>query len=169
MWYVLQVKTGEELRVKDELKRLGYIAFAPRESRLIRQGGKWIEKEYILFPSYVFVNVAYDADNYYRIKSVVHVIRFLSTGNAPSPLTYLEAEWIKVLGYGDAAIEPSDVIIDDDGNVNIVNGILNNFSNRLIKFDRHKKKATFKLTICGEEKSLNLSVKVLNELEEQET
>ena len=36
MWYVLQVKTGDEIKVRDALLAKGVRALVPQESRMIR-------------------------------------------------------------------------------------------------------------------------------------
>ena len=41
MWYVLQVKTGDEIKVRDALLAKGVRALVPQESRMIRKDGKW--------------------------------------------------------------------------------------------------------------------------------
>ena len=102
MWVVLQVETGQEQGVQQALQAMeNMVALVPRENRAVRKGGAWTQKEYILFPGYVFLSLDYNADNYYKVRAVPHVLRFLGTsGLAPSRLSYLEAEWIKVLSGG---------------------------------------------------------------------
>ncbi|MDE6456960.1 MAG: hypothetical protein K2L38_13915, partial [Dysosmobacter sp.] len=65
MWYVLQVSTGKEMAVRGTLTNNRVLAYVPRENRLIRKGGGWSQKEYTLFPGYVFLNLDYTAENYY--------------------------------------------------------------------------------------------------------
>ena len=97
MWYVIQVKTGEESGIARKLKNQAIRAEVPIENRPIRSGGAWTKKEYILFPGYVFLDMDFTARNYYRVKEVPGVIRFLGDSKAPSTLSYLEAEWIRIL------------------------------------------------------------------------
>ena len=65
MWYVIQVMTGKEDDIAGKLKEQGIRALVPKENRLIRSGGSWSQREYILFAGYVFLNMNYNADNYY--------------------------------------------------------------------------------------------------------
>lgn len=93
MWYVLQVKTGDEIKVRDALLAKGVRALVPQESRMIRKDGKWGRRLYTLIPSYVFVDIKFAAQIYYTIRAIPSVIRFVGTGcGEPSTLTYLEAE-----------------------------------------------------------------------------
>lgn len=160
MWCVLQVKTGEEVAVKDRLKEMGYIALVPRENRVQRKGGGWMTKEYVLFPSYVFTELNYTAENYYRICELPAVIRFLGGGFHPDTLSYLEVEWIKLLANGGQPIEPTKVRLSEDNKVFATDGVLTAFKNRIKKVDKHKRKATFEITVCGELKELELSIDI---------
>jgi transcriptional antiterminator NusG len=83
MWYVLQVKTGCEESIRDKLIELGYHAIVPIANRLIRSKGSWNKKKTIIFTGYVFVNLDYDAENYYRITSMDNVVKFLGDKNDP--------------------------------------------------------------------------------------
>lgn len=80
MWYVLQVKTGDEIKVRDALLAKGVRALVPQESRMIRKDGKWGRRLYTLIPSYVFVDIKFAAQIYYTIRAIPSVIRFVGTG-----------------------------------------------------------------------------------------
>ena len=164
MWYVLQVDTGQEQGVQQALQAMGMIALVPRENRTVRKAGAWTHKEYTLFPGYVFVSLDYNADNYYRVRAVPHVQRFLGTsGLSPSRLTYLEAEGVKVLSGGGRPLEPTRVRRQPDGSLKIVGGVLGNFASRAVQYDSHARRAKVELTICGEPKTVQLSVELVND------
>jgi transcriptional antiterminator NusG len=163
MWYVLQVSTGQEATVRGELQKMDILALVPMENRLIRKGGGWTHKEYTLFPGYVFVNLEYTAENYYRVKEIPAVIRFLgASGLAPSQLTYLEAEWIKALaGIDGQPLQPTRVRELPDGSLKIVEGVLSNFATRTIQYDKRSRRAKVEITLCGEPRTIQLSVEVV--------
>jgi len=158
MWFVLQVKTGEEKTVRAALREAGIPAFVPEESRPIRKDGAWTQKEYTLFPSYVFLDVSYNAETYYKVKAVPSVIRFLGDGSGPSPLSFLEAEWIRELSGGGEPLQPSVVEKQQDGTYKVVDGILQRFTPQLESVNARNRKATVDITICGEKKTVQLSV-----------
>lgn len=161
MWYVIQVKTGDEMAIKNKLSTMNMLAFVPRENRPIRNGGTWNNKEYVLFPSYVFINIDFTAENYYKVKNIPSVIRFLGESSNPSTLTFLEAEWIKILsGINDQPIEPTKVK-EIDGNIEIVGGILQHFTSKAIKYNKHNRKATFDITVCNEVKTVQLGIEIV--------
>ncbi len=163
MWYVLQVSTGQETAVRGELQKMNILALVPMENRLIRKGGGWTHKEYTLFPGYVFVNLEYTAENYYRVKEIPAVIRFLgASGLAPSQLTYLEAEWVKTLaGINGQPLQPTKVRELPDGSLKIVEGVLSNFAPRTIQYDKRSRRAKVEITLCGEPRTVQLSVEVV--------
>ena len=120
MWYVIQVMTGKEDDIAGKLKEQGIRALVPKENRLIRSGGSWSQREYILFTGYVFLNMNYNADNYYKVKGIPGVIQFLGDSRNPSRLSYLEAEWIMLLtGENNQPIEPTVVRALGDGNYEV--------------------------------------------------
>lgn len=161
MWYVIQVMTGKEDDIAGKLKEQGIRALVPKENRLIRSGGSWSQREYILFAGYVFLNMNYNADNYYKVKGIPGVIQFLGDSRNPSRLSYLEAEWIMLLtGENNQPIEPTVVRALGDGNYETVKGVLEKFENRIIKYDKRSRKATFEITICNEKKEVQLSIRL---------
>lgn len=163
MWCVLQVKGSSELSVQEQLKRCGYCSLVPRENRVIRSGGVWKRKEYILFPNYVFVETDYHAEDFYRISNIADIQKILGDKRNPSPLTYLEEEWIKILSNGDVPLEPTVVADDENGNITILKGVLLNFKSRIKSFNKRQRKATFEITICNEIKEITLSIDVMSE------
>lgn len=159
MWYVIQVLTGKEDDIAGKLNEQGIRALVPKENRLIRTGGSWTKREYILFTGYVFLNMSYNADNYYRVKGIPGVIQFLGDSKNPSKLSYLEAEWITLLtGANNAPIEPTTVRVREDGTFKIVKGVLEKLESRIVKYDKRNRKATFEITICNEKKEVQLSI-----------
>ena len=141
MWYVLQVKTGDEIKVRDALLAKGVRALVPQESRMIRKDGKWGRRLYTLIPSYVFVGIRFAAEIYYTIRAIPSVIRFVGTGSGePSTLTYLEAEWIRLLAGDGEPLEPTVIRMPEDGMPEIVGGVLAHFPARVVEYDlRHKR------------------------------
>lgn len=162
LWYVIQVKTGEEQKIASQLRENGLQALVPVENRPIHAGGVWSRKEYVLFSGYVFLRMHYNAQNYYMLKKIPGVIKLLK-----GTLTYLEAEWIKLLSGKDGVpLEPTLVRNAEEG-LEIVDGILENFKSRITKFDKRSRRATFELTLCGEKKEVQLGIRLPDE-EEQE-
>ncbi len=157
MWYVLQVKVGEELLIKNTLNKTGLEAIVPTELQNYRKSGNWYQKESVLFGSYVFCNIDYNAETYYKIKKMSSFLNFLG-GKTPVSLSILEAEWIKILANNGVPLEPIPIEIDTSGNAIIQNHPLKLFNQNLAKINKRQNKASFEITICGEVKSFTFSI-----------
>jgi transcriptional antiterminator NusG len=73
----------------------------------------------------------------------------------------MEAEWIMLLtGKDNAPIEPTVVRADGNGVLKAVKGVLEKFENRVIKYDKRSRKASFEITVCGEKKEVQLSIEL---------
>lgn len=138
-WYVLQVMSGKEQHVALQLEALGIKALVPVQERMIHTKGEWITKPYIIFTSYVFVYVHFDADTWYKVSSIPDVICWLGNQKEPTPLDYYEAEWICLLGYDGDVLPISDVKVNPDGKLEVLNGILMMFKSRIESFNKRQK------------------------------
>lgn len=157
-WIVIQTKKNKEVTVMEQLRSAGFEALVPREEQQIRTGGEWGSKERILFSGYVFMECKFDASVYYQIMRIPDVVAILGDPRAPAVLSYLESEWIRLLGNDGKLIEPALISFQDDGSYQIKKGILLNFKSRIISCQKRQKKATFEITVFGEIHKITLSI-----------
>ena len=75
--YVLQVRSGYEISACQELRKQGFDAVLPIVQEYIRRDGKWSIHEKIIFTQYVFIRFEPNEDNYYKIRKIDGVVRFL--------------------------------------------------------------------------------------------
>ena len=66
-------------------------------------------------------------------------------------------------GVNNTPIEPTIVRVQEDGTVRVVKGVLEKFENRIVKYDKRSRKATFEITICNEKKEVQLSIQLDDE------
>lgn len=162
LWYVIHVKSGEEQNIVATLRENGLRALAPVENRPIHTGGAWNRKEYVLFSGYVFLQMEYNAENYYMLKKIPGVIQLLA-----GTLSYLEAEWIMLLAGRDGVpLEPT-LVREAAGNLEIEHGILEKFRSRIIRIDKRSRRATIELSICGEKKEVQLGIQLPEEMNQE--
>lgn len=114
-WIVVQTKKNKEVTVMEQLRSAGFDALVPREEQQIRTNGEWESKERILFPGYVFVECNFSANTYYKVMRVPGVTALLGNPRTPATLSYLESEWIRLLGNDGKMIEPTLISFQDDG------------------------------------------------------
>jgi transcription antitermination factor NusG len=157
--YVLQVLTGQEIEIREQLRELGIEVHVPQEERTIRSGGKWISRVYTLFTSYVFVMLNDVKVDYYTIKKLSGVIRFLElhSGGAGT-LTEQETDYILKICEGDEPVNASNVTRKDNLVVPL-DGPLKGYSDMgiPIKYDFHQRRAYLNLSLFGVEKEITLS------------
>ena len=164
-WYVLQVNTGTEIDVAAELQRRGYWAVVPIEGRMIRRGGTWIQKPYVVFSGYVFIFIDYSWAKYYALTGIKGVIKILGGGKEPTPLFDDESEII--LKLTELLISPSEVAFNEDGSYTVVSGFLKDVTDNIVKIDKHAKRAIVKVTLGGNERTIKVSIKTYSKIPER--
>lgn len=157
-WYVLQVLTGRELAVQEALSAKEIESLVPVENRVIRHGGKWMQREYILFSGYVFIHVSLDSAAYYKLRGIAGVQKMLCTSHVPSPLPQHEVDWLLYLGA--TLLEPSTIEFMGGGVYRIVDGALKSMVNQIRHIDRHKRRVQVEVQLLGKPHLLELSYKV---------
>lgn len=154
-WYVLHVRTGSELDIAEQLRKRGFSAVVPTENRVIRKGGKWTQKIYIVFAGYVFIYMDYSWSKYYAMSGIYGIIKILGGGQNPTPLSKSETEFI--LKLSELLAEPSVLKFKDDNSYEVISGFLVDYTDNITKVERRYKKATVKVTVAGEEKEIKVS------------
>lgn len=156
-WYVLQTLTGKEQHVLDDLARMGYKAFTPMRIMLERKDGKWQEVRHRLFPGYVFLRLKMCARDYYAIKQLGGVIRFLGAGmpeTVPSGemrhmfLEDADIPW----GVSEGHLEGDALVIDT--------GPLLGWEKAIASYDKRQNRATVTFTVLGETQTIDLAVRI---------
>ena len=146
-WYVLQVVTGMEREAAETIRKSGIHACAPAENRLIRTKGQWIEREYLLFPGYLFVELDYTVDTWHLLTAVPGVIRILGTGT-PIPLTEQEAAWVAFLGK--YLLKPSHIQADRNGGWRVTDGALLRLQDRIVRFCPRRRRVVVRFDFAGQ-------------------
>ncbi len=157
--YVLQVRSGYEFSVCEELKRQGFDAVLPVRQEYIRHSGKWSIYEKIIFTQYVFLRFELTEENYYRIKKIDGVVRFLGFENGVlQPLNHAEQKYIEWLWNDGKPVEPSKIYITPSGDKMIMSGILRKYSGDEIEYNLRQRKANIFIEIAGRRHKITLPV-----------
>lgn len=158
--YVLQVMTGMEAEITQKLRGKGVDARCPQERRMIRRGGKWQEQLYTLFPSYIFVSTPDVYRVYYAVRHEDGVLHWLgATKGAPEALSAREEANILWLA-GDGPLPPSEAEMQADGTLDFTSGPLAHLKDMLEKVNRHDRRATVRVAVGGEDKTITLSYRL---------
>ncbi len=155
---VLQVNTGKELEVRKNLLSLGIKAIVPLGCIYKKLKSGWTLEEKVIFKGYVFVDIIYDADTYYKLIGVDNVIRLLRSGETPLKLSFKEEEELLLLDL--LAKEPTK-LKEVGGKHEVVGGLLESFVTRVEKIDKHKRCATVLIDLVEETHKVVLAVDIV--------
>ena len=153
--YVLQVRSGYEISACQVLRKHGFEVVLPTVQAYIRRGGKWSIHEKIIFTQYVFIRFEPNEDNYYKIRKIDGVVRFLGYNQ---PLKYSEQKYIEWLENGGKPIEPSKIYVTPNGDKMIMSGILRSYSGNKIEYNLRQRKASVLIKIAGREHKITLPI-----------
>jgi transcriptional antiterminator NusG len=158
-WYVLQVMTGDEVAIRNVIEnKIGVKALVPRRTICERYQGKIRPVIKTLIPSYVFVQIYLEPKVYYKLRSIVGVIRFLG-GFGPEPVPNYEMNYMLRL-CGDGEIAGLSTLSIGDG-VRVMAGPLRGMEGQIIKIDRRKLRAKVRLTLLGRPHEVDMGIEVL--------
>ena len=155
--YVLQVRPGFEMSAAKIIKERGFAVMCPSKMQHIRKEGKWRLQHSLIFTQYLFVECELTDENYYKIKSVDGIVRFLGY-EKPEKLPKEEALYIKILDNDGKPIEASKVYITTAGAKMILSGILRNYINNIVSLDVRQRKAKIRIDLFGVTHKITLPV-----------
>ena len=157
--YVIQVRSGYEFSVCQELRNQGFDAVLPTRKEFIRRGGQWNIYEKILFTQYVFIRIELTEERYYRIKKIDGVVRFLGFEHGfPQPLNHVEQSYIEWLWNFGKPVEPSKIYVTPNGDKLIMSGTLRKYSGNEIEYNLRQRKANIFIDIAGRKHKIMLPV-----------
>ena len=158
-WYVLHVMTGEEITVRDKLQDLpGANALVPKRKIIERHRGIAKEVVRILFPSYVFVRMELDGENYYAAKGIPGVYKFLGPGR---PVAVPDNQMANVLRWCDGKELVGLSRVEIGKEIKVIEGPLKGMEGQIIRIDKRKGRAKVKITLFREVKEIDLGIEII--------
>lgn len=164
-WHAVFVLTGEEDTVKQRidyvLKNSTIRAVVPKRTIMERYQGKWYEKIKPLFPGYVLLQGRVSTAAYYSLKPVPGLIRILKDNQE---LYRIHPDEISIIRH---LMGESDTIGISKGfkqgdKVIITEGPLLNLEGLITSVDCRKGRARVKLCILGDERTVDLCIRVIH-------
>ena len=157
--YVLQVRSGYEISVCQELRKQGFDTVLPVRQEFIRRGGNWNIYEKIIFTQYVFIRSEITEESYYKIKKIAGVVRFLGFENGIlQSLSHAEQCYIEWLWNDGKPVELSKIYVTPSGDKMIMSGILRKYSGDEIEYNLRQRKANIFINIAGRKHKITLPV-----------
>lgn len=164
MWYAVQVRTGEEEKIKlicnklisnDVLEE----CFIPHYEKKIKYMGKWHIATEILFPGYIFMVSDCINDLLLSVKKIPKLIKILGDGNGIVPLYGKEVEFLMKFGKKDHLIKISYGYIENNRIV-ITDGPMKDYEGTIKKIDRHKRKAIIEIEFLGRTMEVSVGMEI---------
>lgn len=165
MWYVVQVRTGDELkisnRLKLEVKADDEDIFVPLYERRKCIKGEWRRVTTPLFPGYIFFQTNDVEGMYRRLYKIDAFTRVLKTGECYSPIAPEEERFIETLTGDDHIVETSIGVIEGD-RVIIKRGPLYGLEGSIVKINRHKRIAIIKADFMGGQREVKVGLEIID-------
>lgn len=169
MWYVIQVRTGNEEEIKLQCKKLIEPeilekCFIPYYEQMKRYHGKWHKERRILFPGYVFLVSDAKDKLPFALKRVMGLTKLIKADGEILPLTEAEVDFLLDFGKEEQVVGMSKGIIVND-KVIIQTGPLKGNEGLIKKIDRHKRKAWLKLNLLGRTVETQVGLEIVEKKE----
>nr|WP_298057004.1 transcription/translation regulatory transformer protein RfaH [uncultured Halomonas sp.] len=118
-WYAIQCKGGESFRAAENLSNQNYEVFHPVLDIVRKRQGKLRTISEPMFPYYLFIRLDQIASNWRPIRSTRGVLRLLTFGNTPVPVSNALIEALKSQPYEQKGIHayftPGDKVTITEG------------------------------------------------------
>ena len=161
-WYILNVVSGQESKVANEIKNNKFIeeVLVPTKTEFRIKRGKKVEHEVRLYPKYVFIKAILDQNlKEFMASPIIRSMKvsFLGGMNNPKIATDSEIENIKKkISENDAKKGIEDLFFEVGESVLINDGPFKSFNGFVESFNKEKKKVGISITIFGRKTSVNL-------------
>ena len=165
MWYVVQVRTGDEMKIADrlhlEVKTDDEDIFVPLFERRKCIRGEWTKVTTPLFPGYVFFMTNDVEGMYGRLRRIDAFTRVLKTGDCYTPISSEEERFIETLTGDDHVAEQSVGVIEGD-KIIIMRGPLYGLEGSIVKVNRHKRIAIIKAEFMGGPREIKVGLEIID-------
>ena len=160
-WYALFVVTGDEDNVKERLQfRLNdsnIRILVPKRRMKERKNGKWEYKVRTLFPGYVLLNGFVGVEEYYFLKGIPGIIKFLMAKHDFLEINEYEMTILNKLICNNEVIGSSEIYMQGN-RVIVVDGPLLGLEGYIESIDKRKGRAKVMLNLMGEARIVELSI-----------
>ncbi len=172
MWYVIQVKNGQEnltcQLIQTILREKIFVeCFFPQRERMRKVNGKWSTIREKLFPGYVFIVTDNPKETFLQLKNVPKLTKLLGDDEGNFiPLKDSEIYFIQRWGGKDHISNVSKVIIEKGNKVKILEGNLKDYEGEIVKVNLHKRIAVVRTTFMGSTTDVHMGIEILTKCDE---
>ena len=167
MWYVVQVRTGDERKLADrlklEVKADDEEIFVPLFERRKCFKGEWTKVTTPLFPGYIFFQTN-DVESFYlRLKKINAFTKILGTESGYSPISADEERFLRIL-IGDDYIAQESVGVIEGDKITIKYGPLHGLEGSILKVNRHKRIAIIRADFMGGPREIKVGLEIIEKI-----
>lgn len=166
-WYVIQVKSGHEEKIKDICDRMIphsilIECFIPKTKRVKKIRGRFKEIEEILFRGYVFM-ISDAIDDLYQYLQLIPELTKVLGNDGSHILPILKEEAIFLLNFGkeDHIVDMSQGYIKGD-KITVISGPLIGNEGIIRKIDRHKRIAFIELKLFDQITTVKVGLEIIS-------
>ncbi|MCC8044143.1 MAG: antiterminator LoaP [Clostridiales bacterium] len=164
MWYVVQVQTGAEEKIRmqcdsllsPQVLRQCFIPFYEEQRKL---HGEWSTRKKVLFPGYVFMITDQLDELRLSLRKVSRLTKMIGVGDEIIPLTDEEVLFLQGFCGEQQVAEVSQGILEGS-QVRILSGPLVGKEALIKKIDYHKRRAYLEVDMFGRRQKIRLGLEV---------
>lgn len=171
MYYVIQVKTGKEQSIIDDIKKnapkgANFDAFAPYRKSLRKYHGEMKEIKERCFPGYVFVETDDAKQLFFELYWIPGFTKLLGreadTYNFV-PLDEDESRMIDILynATNERTTEISDIEVVEGQTIKILDGPLMGLETQIKKVNLHKRTVTVEFLLCNRLVTADVGINII--------
>ncbi|RAP32096.1 transcription termination/antitermination factor NusG [Candidatus Marinamargulisbacteria bacterium SCGC AG-414-C22] len=164
-WYIIQTYSSQEYKVRSRIetfieearfKETLFRVLVPEQESIEIKNNKRTEKLSKIFPGYVFIQMKYEDELSFAIKSIPGVSKFVGAeGNAP-PFPVQEDEILKVLRKIGDKTKEIDIDFEVGEVIKIIAGPFRGYSGSISEINPVKGKLKSLISIFGRETPVEL-------------
>ena len=175
MYYVVQVATGQEDKMVEDIKKYNsnnnanFDVFTPSRKVLRKYKGVYVEYVERCFPGYVFVETDDAKQLFYDLYQIPGFTKLLGREGYSyhfTPLDKDEERMVNIL-YGRAhgrSTEISDIEILEGDVVRILRGPLTDIEGTVVKYNLHKRKATIEISLFQRKVTCQVGINIITKV-----
>ena len=168
MWYVLQVRTGQEADIvgqcRGRILQENEDVFVIYGEKKRRFQGKWELKSYLLFPGYVFIETTDINDFRIRLREIKAMTKIVKTGEEVIPIWPEEEAFLMQLSGEDHIEEYSEGYLEGERLV-ATEGALKGYEGTVKRIDRHHRLVTIEVPLLGRIVEVQLGLGIVKRVE----
>lgn len=168
MWYVMQVYTGREEKMRDLClkhieKPLLEDCFIPMYEQMKKYEGEWHKETRKLFPGYLIMVTDQIYELIVELRKIDGYKRVLGDMECLIPLSEAEMALLRRLGGEKQVVEMSVGVIEND-KVEIISGPMKGMEGCIRKINRHKRTAKIEVNMFGRVTEATVGVEIVRKV-----